>query len=362
MSSPPTYAYFVSPHGFGHAARACAIINALRRRSPGAVFHVFTRVPQWFFSESLAAGFSYHDVETDVGMVQASPLHEDVPATVQRLEQFCDFSDARLAPLVNDIVRTGCQAVICDISPLGIAVAHNAGLPSVLIENFTWDWIYQGYADSDPRMARFADLLRDVFARTSCRVQTEPVCVRVPGTLTVPPLSRAPRTSRTATRTALGVTGDARLVLVSMGGVATEYGFLDSIHRHADTTFLIPSHTAEAVTRRENLILLPWHCELYHPDLVVAADVVVGKLGYSTIAEAYNGGAAFGYLTRDRFRESPPLEQFLRAQMPSVKLDESALVSDDWMAAIEPLFSAPRVPHNPHVAADAIATRISSLI
>jgi hypothetical protein len=360
MSTPLACAYFVSPHGFGHAARACAVMDALHRRCPTASFHIFTQTPDWFFKQSLTFPFNYHDVETDVGMVQSSPLHEDVPATMARLEEFCNFSPEHLRPWVECVVQAACRVVLCDISPLGIAVARQAGLPAVLIENFTWDWIYDGYADNHPRMAAFAERLRAVFAQAPHRIQTEPVCVRIESALTVPPVSRAPRATPHATRAKLGIADDARLVLVSMGGIATDYGFLDTIHRHHDITFLIPSHRAAQVTRERNVLLLPWHCELYHPDLVGAADVVVGKLGYSTIAEAYNAGAAFGYVTRPRFRESPPLATFVRENMPSVELDEHALVSDNWVAAIEPLFGAMRHTHDPHTAADTIANYVTS--
>lgn len=50
-------AYFVSPHGFGHAARSCAIMSALQAREPGIGLEIFTTVPRWFFAESLAAAF-----------------------------------------------------------------------------------------------------------------------------------------------------------------------------------------------------------------------------------------------------------------------------------------------------------------
>ena len=49
-------AYFVSPHGFGHAARACAVMQAMRAVWPRVVFEVFTLVPEWFFAESLEVG------------------------------------------------------------------------------------------------------------------------------------------------------------------------------------------------------------------------------------------------------------------------------------------------------------------
>jgi len=80
-------AYIVSPHGFGHAARACAVMAEVRRQCPAAHFEVFTEVPKWFFSESLPNCFSYHPCASDVGLVQSSPLIEDLEATCDLLDR-----------------------------------------------------------------------------------------------------------------------------------------------------------------------------------------------------------------------------------------------------------------------------------
>ena len=52
-------AFFVSAHGFGHAARASAIISALAKRQENSCSTLFTSVPDWFFSdvEGIAAEF-----------------------------------------------------------------------------------------------------------------------------------------------------------------------------------------------------------------------------------------------------------------------------------------------------------------
>src|SRR5512138_3861696 len=78
-------ACFVTPHGFGHAARAAAVIEALRGLTPGLHAHLFTTVPRWFFGESLGRGFTRHGLDVDVGLVQRGPLAEDLPATLARL-------------------------------------------------------------------------------------------------------------------------------------------------------------------------------------------------------------------------------------------------------------------------------------
>ena len=51
-SNPPPdgerIAWFVSPHGFAHAARASAVITAMLARRPGLRFDLYTSLPSWF--------------------------------------------------------------------------------------------------------------------------------------------------------------------------------------------------------------------------------------------------------------------------------------------------------------------------
>ena len=92
-AGPLRLACFVTPHGFGHAARACAVLAALGKRRPLAV-ELFTAVPRWFFADSLSVPFSYHEVRTDVGLAQHDALDEDLEATVRALDAFLPFDPA----------------------------------------------------------------------------------------------------------------------------------------------------------------------------------------------------------------------------------------------------------------------------
>ncbi|MEO1370779.1 MAG: hypothetical protein AAFX50_26650, partial [Acidobacteriota bacterium] len=78
-----TLAYIVSSHGFGHAARSAAVIDALNARRPEVRVEIVTTTPRWFFEQSLAAPFGYREVTTDLGLVQASSLDEDLDATAE---------------------------------------------------------------------------------------------------------------------------------------------------------------------------------------------------------------------------------------------------------------------------------------
>ncbi|NQU64479.1 MAG: hypothetical protein HQ517_09385, partial [SAR324 cluster bacterium] len=121
-------AFFISPHGFGHAARAAAVISVLQKRMPSIHVDLFSRTPAWFFSDSLEGPYTYHELATDIGLVQTNPLTEDLPATLDRLDEFMPFAEELILKLVRQLRQSGCRLVICDISPLGIAVAERAGI------------------------------------------------------------------------------------------------------------------------------------------------------------------------------------------------------------------------------------------
>ncbi len=339
--NPLSIAFFVSPHGFGHATRACAVMEALTAFFPSVEFDIFTLVPESLFRQSLTAPFRYHHVMTDVGLEQRTPLEEDIPATITRLEHFIPFNEATLNNVVDTLDDHECRVAVCDISPLGIEVARHAGIPSVLVENFTWDWIYEGYMDVDQRIGKFAKTMAHLFDGVDHHIATEPFHKIRPADLVTMPISREPRATREDMRRRLGIQQDDRMVLLTMGGVTTDYNFIHALESAEDIWFVIPGGS-EHPRQEGNLILLPIFSELYHPDLVHAADTVVSKLGYSTLAEIYAAGIPFGYIPRKRFRESRVMAEFVDATMSGMEITHDEFYSCAWLERLDDLLSMPR--------------------
>jgi UDP:flavonoid glycosyltransferase YjiC (YdhE family) len=339
-----TIAYFVSPHGYGHAARACAVMEAMHARQPDLRFEIFTRAPFWFFEASLGFQFGYHLCTTDIGLIQSSPLVEDLPATLRALEEFIPFTPERLAPAVQSLHEQGCNLAICDISPLGIAAAHAAGLPAVLIENFTWDWIYGGFLAEEPGLSKIIPEFARVFNAADARIQTEPVTVYAQSAdLITCPVARPPRKSKAAVRRALGIPVDAPAVMVTMGGFELDYSFLELLTDMPTVFFILPGGSAK-IEVRGNLALLPNHSDFYHPDLIHASDAVISKAGYSTIAEAYYASIPFGYVSRDQFRESPVLSAFIQQHIGGFEIDGASFQSGEWVKAVPRLLKTSPIP------------------
>lgn len=357
----PSLAVFVTPHGFGHAARAAAVMEAIRAIRPDVRFEIFTLVPAWFFADSLGDGFRHHPLRVDVGLVQKTTHEEDPQATLIELQRFVPFDAAAVRLLADGLRALGCDAVMADISPLGIEVGHAAGLPTVLVESFTWDWIYASYLPLVPELAQPIEVLATSLMRATWRVRCEPACGQVRSDLVVPPVSRRPRHGREQTRQDLAVHARRPLVLLTMGGIAWVPDTLAPLASRPDVTFVIPG--GAATTRIEsNVMLLPHHSTFYHPDLIAAADAVVCKLGYSTVSEAFRAGVPVGYVPRQHFPESPYLERFVQRHMAGLPISLTDARTCAWVEHLDSLLAMPRVRANEGGAEAAAAFVVASLV
>jgi hypothetical protein len=95
--------------------------------------------------------------------------------------------------------------------------------------------------------------------------------------------------------------------------------------------------------KQRNLVLLPHASDFYHPDLVGAADAVVGKIGYSTVAEAFHAGTPFCYVMRRGFAESSVLAKFVDASMHGRAIPEEDFRRALWLPFMDEVLARPRI-------------------
>jgi hypothetical protein len=367
-------AYFITPHGYGHAARASAVMAAVHQINAAVRFEIFTQVPEWFFQDSLSGPFDHHALLTDIGLAQITPIVEDMPETLKRLGDFLPFDTSPIREIASQINRLRCQMIICDIAPMGIAVASAAAIPSILVENFTWDWIYEEYRKDAPKLSQYITYLGEMFDAADYHVQTRPVCQPRRVDLTTPPVGRKIRTPRQQIRRQLRIPEEAKMVMITMGGIPWQYDFLEHLGDQNGVYFIIPGAdkltrgpnaspaTTSPLARSGTVVLLPHHSDYFHPDLVNAADAVIGKAGYSTVAEVYNAGIPFGYVGRPKFRETQALTAFIEQEMKGLPIAEAQFQSGSWLSSLADLLALPRIQRNDSYGADQIADFICKLL
>ena len=347
-----TIVFYISGHGFGHASRAIELIRALMTRCPDARVVVRTAAPQHLFApiaDVYDAMFDVQAIEADTGVVQVDSLRLDEADTVRQAARFYETFDRRVAWEADVLQRERADLVIGDIPPLAFAAARHAGMPSVAVGNFTWDWIYSLYPVFDRLAPHVIPEIRRAYAAATRALRLplhggfEPMAAV---TRDIPFIARRSVRDPAETRRTLGFTGDRPLVLPSFGAYGADLP-IDPL-RQSDRFTII-----EKVPDPRGGLL--------YQDLVAAADVVVSKPGYGIVSECVANDTALLYTSRGRFIE---YDVFV-AGMPDVLrcryISQEDLLAGRWADPIEALIAQTAPPQHPRidgadVAVDAIMT------
>lgn len=340
-------AVYVSGHGFGHASRAIEVANAIGRMRRDVSIVLRTEVSPVFIRSTAETPLTLQRTETDTGVAQIDSLDIDEAATVQRAATFYGDFDRRVATEAAALVEMGASIVVGDIPPLAFAAAARAGLRSVAVGNFTWDWIYAGYPS-------FAAIAPDVLPAVRHAYTAATVALRLPlhggfapmrrVTEDIPFIARRSHIGREQTRRLLGLADTAMVVLASFGayGVGLPYPEIAAANPF---TLIVTGDGPASDNRGGRLLQLSSDrlagCGLRYQDLVAAADVVISKPGYGIVSECIANGAALLYTARGRFAEQ---EVFVRDMPHLLRCREIA--GDDfragrWAEAVTALLRQP---------------------
>ena len=343
--------FYISGHGFGHASRDIELIGTLCAQRPDTRVLVRTSVPRWLFAPIESATVEVQALETDTGLAQIDSLTFDEDETARQAARFHADFDRRVA-IESELIRgVGATLVVGDIPPLACATAERAGVPSVALGNFTWDWIYGIYPAFDRFAPDVIPAIRRAYASTTLALRLplhggfEPMAAV---TRDIPFIARTSTRDPMDTRRQLGIAGDRPVALASFGGYGVDLP-LEALRRSDRFSFLEPMRNPPAGLRYE--------------DLVAAADVVVSKPGYGIVSECVANGTALLYTSRGRFIE---YDLFV-AEMPDILrcryLSQEDLLAGRWADAIDALLAQPAAPERPAVnGADIAAEQIMNLV
>ena len=355
----PSYriVFYISGHGFGHTSRAIEVIHAVLRARPDARIVVKTSAPRRLFERTLQGRCEVVELQCDAGMVQIDSLNLDASESVRRAVDFQRGLPA-LAEAEADYLRdTRTHLVLGDIPPLAARAAHLAGIPSVLIGNFTWDWIYGGYRDAAAQAV--AHEIRVAHRDTTAALRL-PMAGGFQGlesiTRDIPFIARQSQRTQDEVRRALGLPPRATgkpLVLMSFGGYGVTGLDTAALANLTDYTIATSDLSARnnAIGPAHGVLNISEHqvydTGLRYEDLVRGADVVVTKPGYGIISEAIANGPALLYTSRGDFVEYDLLVDEMPKYLRVRFIEQERLLKGDWGAALDALLSQPAPPERP---------------
>ncbi len=331
--------YYISGHGLGHASRSCLIINALRRRHPGIAVEVVSTAHPWFFASALGSAVPVRPLGLDLGVLQRDSLVMDEAATLRAWREFLPRRQALVDAEAADLRAEGVGLVAADIPAAAFAAAAAAGVPSVAVSNFSWDWIYEGLAVRQPGFEEVVAATRADYARASLLLRLPfggefPAFRRIED---LPLVARRAGLPAPKVRRQLGLADGTRVGLISFGGFGLNDFDFNSLGRLADWVFLTEAALSATAPNVRTLAA----GEFYYPDLVAAADVVITKPGYGIVSEAIAGGTAVLYTARGDFREQALLVTALHRYTRAREISNDELRRGEWGAALEALLAQP---------------------
>lgn len=324
-------AYYISSHGYGHAARQQAVINQLAKSDVEII--VRTATPKKFFKRASVV----HPQRYDIGMIQSDALHMDVEASLQWMADFLKEEPALIEQEIAFIKTQDIDLIVSDMPPIACEIATRAGIPSIVMTHFTWDWVYEHYMDDYPQYRYIVDHLKRQYHQATLALQMQlPIPHNFDMFPHVEPLALVhnPSTqSRAEVRQAFNIPDEMAMILLSMGGHRWGTSNIDTLRAIDDAIFLVmPDAWEQVQDDSQKFRYVPMDYDNYH-DLIAAADCLVGKAGGSTVAEVIGHRTPMIYTTQSRkqWREIDLLTETLDTVASSYHVPIKDFLAGAWV-------------------------------
>lgn len=330
--------YYITSHGFGHAVRSCEVI---RNIDPALPLTVRSNVPEWFLRQEIGTARPYilAPAEFDCGVLGPDSSRCDLAATVTRMEELFQENEARLEAEVAYLKAVGARAVVCDVPPFPLRVARAAGVPSILIANFTWSAIYQHLADHfspGPEVTRRAQAVidrmqaeydqGDLLLATDMAIKMRACARRVD----VPMVARHGASRREKIARELGLDPARPIYLLYLGrdgmnGIRWER--LKELNLQVISYLVPPGAEGLVVGIPEELI--------DHVDAASSVDTVIAKPGYGICGESIAAGTPLIFTPREEFAEMAGVYPLMARWGGGVEIAEQDFCELNWQPYIE---------------------------
>lgn len=222
--------------------------------------------------------------------------------------------------------------VLSDVGSMPIKAAHDLGLPTILIGNFTWHDIYSHLPGAE-KQKHLVQALKDEY---SCAdVQILPQC-HLPHSLAkttreVGFIAQKGKDVSVDLERYLDISfANKTLVFIYLGDLGTQSVLWENLSQHKDCIFLTRDPIEKSV-QGLNII----NDQFDYPDLIASSDVVFTKGGYSTIGSAFSSHKPVITCERHDFHEFEAIRKYLQETQTGVIINDDDFYQGNWQSAIK---------------------------
>jgi hypothetical protein len=318
----------ISGHGFGHVAQSAPILNLLHEGMPQLQLTVRSPVPPGHLRSRIHAPFTHLQSHGDIGMVMSSALDVRVEESRAAYRAFHTDWDARVADEARLLRELGADMVFSNVGYLALAGAQRAGIANAALCSLNWFDIYRHYTGDDDIAAQ----IHDCYGKADAFLRTTPGMTMgtLPNLVPVAPIAAVGNDRRDELDRRLKLSKEEKLVLVSMGGIASRLP-IERWPRIDGVRWLVQG--SWQVDHPDAVVLesLP----LNFGDLLASCDALLSKPGYGSFVESACSGTPVLYIDRPDWPEAPALVAWLQRHGACREVSREQL---EHGAIEEPLF------------------------
>lgn len=388
MLNMPHLVISISGHGFGHVAQTAPVLNLLHSRMPQLRLTVRSAVPLVHLRSRIHAPFTHLSSEGDIGMAMSSALDVLVEDSRAAYRVFHADWDARVAAEASLLRELGADMVLSNVGYLPLAGAQHAGIPNAALCSLNWADIYRHYcnpvrpepveghtvnastgsARTDIVSARAVDdaiaaQIQACYAHADAFLRITPgmAMADLPNLIPVAPIAAVGTNRRDELNRRLDLSPGEKLVLVSLGGIASRLP-IEHWPRIAGVRYLVQQ--SWQADHPDAIAFEP--LQMHFGDLLASSDALICKPGYGSFAEAACGGVPVLFVNRPDWPESPALVEWLQRHGVCREVARERLERGNIAQDLSALWSvppaAPPLPDGAAQVADWLEHRLSAFL
>jgi UDP:flavonoid glycosyltransferase YjiC (YdhE family) len=335
----PHLLVYISGHGFGHVAQTAPVLNRLRQLLPELRLTICSTAPAAHLQSRILGEFTHLSRAVDFGMVMASALDVLAQESLHAYREFHRDWDARVVCEAEHIAALKPDAVLSNVAYLPLAAARQAGVPCAAMCSLNWADIFAHYCGGMSGAAEILQQMRDAYASADAFLRVTPgmVMADLPNLRPIDPIARLGTNHRAGIGRRLGLKNNEKLVLISMGGIATRLP-MESWPEIENVRWLVQ---ADWEVSRADVSTLE-SLSMDFTDVLASCDALLCKPGYGSFAEAACNGVPVLYVSRHDWPEEACLVEWLAQHGRCVEVGRKQLEEGDLHDALAELFGQPR--------------------
>lgn len=309
--------FYISDHGFGHAARCIPIITALVERC--VEVHVVCGEKHAKFIKANTSGVaSYRTEHTDVGFIlQHGTLLVDKEMTERAVRDYLAKLQSRAVAEARWLKDNNIDIAASDMPLWSFEACRMANVPLMFLGNFTWVEQYQEHLSIDVCEAYAAEY-RKIRHATLYQLYNE----QIKSLLANADVEYASLTCRPFAEKVIKIKeemGGRKKVFIALGMSAS---FIEKINVSGLPYTFIVNDSIQLIG--ENVVRLPANTENTQ-DYIKASDYVIIKAGWGSVAETLLAGKRLALFERDTVLEDRNTIEQLTWENHAIKIKQENL-------------------------------------